>query len=125
MLEPPTPSTWRQDLGLPSRLFGEGFHGSSDYELYQEDGGFVLSIDLPGFGREDIDLTWEEGVLNVAAERVDEDRGRKRTYHRRFRFPKDVDTDAISATYTNGILEVTLPIQESIELRGEQIPIEG
>ena len=125
MLEPTTPSSWRQNLELPSRLFGEGHFGGNDYELYEEDGEFVLSIDLPGFEHEDIDLTWEDGVLNVAAGRVDEDRGRKRTYHRRFRFPKDVDTDEIAASYTNGVLEVTLPIREDIELRGERVPIEG
>ena len=125
MLEPMTPSSWRQNLDLPSRLFGEGVTGGSDYELYEEDGEFVLSVDVPGFEREDIDLTWDRGVLNVAAEHVDEDRGRKRTFHRRFRFPKDVDTDAIETSYTNGVLEVTLPIREDIELRGEEIPIEG
>ena len=125
MLEPTTPSSWRQNLDLPSRLFGEGVTGGSDYELYEEDGEFVLSVDVPGFEREDIDLTWDRGVLNVAAEHVDEDRGRKRTFHRRFRFPKDVDVDAVAASYTNGVLEVTLPIREDIELRGERIPIEG
>ena len=125
MLEPTTPSSWRQNLGLPSRLFGEGVTGGSDYELYEEDSEFVLSVDVPGFEREDIDLTWDRGVLNVAAEHVDEDRGRKRTFHRRFRFPKDIDTEAIDASYTNGVLEVTLPIREDIELRGEAIPIEG
>ncbi len=124
MLEPMSPSSWRQSLDLPSRVFGEGYTGSSDYDLYEEDGRFVLSVDAPGFEREDIDLTWDNGVLNVAAEHVDEDRGRKRTFHRRFRFPKDVDTEAISASYTNGVLEVTLPIREDIELRGEPIPIE-
>ncbi len=125
MLEPTTPSSWRQSLDLPSRLFGDGSFGSSDYELYEEDGEFVLSVDVPGFEREEIDLTWDDGVLNVAAEHVDDDRGRKRTYHRRFRFPKDVDTDAISASYTNGVLEVTLPIREAVEPRGEPIPIES
>ena len=125
MLERTNPSSWRQSLDVPSRLFGEGYTGSDDYDLYEEDDAFVLSIDAPGFDREEIDLTWDQGVLNVAAEHVDEDRGRKRTFHRRFRFPKDVDTDAIEASYTNGVLEVTLPIREDIELRGEEIPIEG
>jgi HSP20 family protein len=103
-LEPTNPSSWRQSLGLPSLLFGEGYTGSSDYDLYEEDGEFVLSIDVPGFDREEFDLMWDDGVRNVAAEHVDEDRGRTRTYHRRFRFPKDVDTGAISAFYTNGVL---------------------
>ena len=124
MLEPTNPSSWRQSLDVPSRLFGEGYTGSDDYDLYEEDDAFVLSIDAPGFDREEIDLTWDRGVLNVAAEHVDEERGRKRTFHRRFRFPKDVDTEAIDAAYRNGVLEVTLPIQQDIELRGEPIPIE-
>jgi len=125
MLEPTTPSSWRQSLDLPSRLFGQGDFGGNDYELYEEDGEFVLSVDVPGFEREEIDLTWNDGVLNVAAEHVDDDRNRKRTYHRRFRFPKDVDVDAIAASYTNGVLEVTLPIRDTVEPRGEPIPIEG
>jgi HSP20 family protein len=91
MLEPTNPSSWRQSLDVPSRLFGEGYTGSDDYDLYEEDDAFVLSIDAPGFDREEIDLTWDRGVLNVAADHVDEERGRKRTFHRRFRFPKDVD----------------------------------
>jgi HSP20 family protein len=124
MLEPTNPSSWRQSLDVPSRLFGEGYTGSDDYDLYEEDDAFVLSIDAPGFDREEIDLTWDRGVLNVAAEHVDEERGRKRTFHRRFRFPKDVDTEAIDAAYRNGVLEVTLPIRQDIELRGEPIPVE-
>ncbi len=64
----------------------------------------------PGFDVEEIDLTWDEGVLHVAAAHEDEDREHRRTYHRRFRFPKDIDEDAIEASYTNGILEVRLPI---------------
>ena len=124
MLERTNPSSWRQSLDVPSRLFGEGYTGSDDYDLYEEDDAFVLSIDAPGFDREEIDLTWDQGVLNVAAEHVDEERGRKRTFHRRFRFPKDVDTEGIDAAYRNGVLEVTLPIQQDIELRGEPIPIE-
>ena len=124
MLERTNPSSWRQSLDVPSRLFGEGYTGSDDYDLYEEDDAFVLSIDAPGFDREEIDLTWDRGVLNVAAEHVDEERGRKRTFHRRFRFPKDVDTEGIDAAYRNGVLEVTLPIRHDIELRGEPIPIE-
>ncbi|MFT4884500.1 MAG: HSP20 family protein [Natronomonas sp.] len=125
MLEPMSPSTWRQGLDLPTRLFGEGTVGGDDYELYEEDGEFVLSVDMPGFEREEITVAWDDGLLNLAAEHVDEERNRKRTYHRRFRFPKEVDDDAIYAEYTNGVLEIRLPIMEDIDLRGEQIPIEG
>ena len=112
-----------QGLDFPSRIFGDA--SSTDYELYEEDGEFVLTLELPGFDREEIDLAWDDGILNVAADHVEEDRGRKKTYHRRFRFPKRVDEDAITATYTNGILEVTLPFEEGATTQGTAIPIEG
>ncbi|MFB6304894.1 MAG: Hsp20/alpha crystallin family protein [Haloferacaceae archaeon] len=126
MVLPTRPSsTWNQALDLPAQLFGEGGVGGSDYELYEEDGEFVLTIEMPGFEPEEIDLAWDDGVLNVAAEHVDDERGRKKTYHRRFRFPKDVDEDAIAASYANGVLEVTLPVLETATARGKTIPIEG
>ncbi len=116
-------SSWMQGLGFPSRLFGDA--SGTDYELHEEDDEFVLTVELPGFDREEIDLAWDDGVLNIAAEHVDEDRGQKRTYHRRFRFPKDVDEAEIAASYTNGILEVTLPVEAEGAAHGTAIPIEG
>ncbi|GAB6880802.1 Hsp20/alpha crystallin family protein [Halopiger thermotolerans] len=112
-----------QGLDFPSRIFGD--FGGNDYELYEEDDEFVLTIEMPGFDRDEIDLAWDNGVLNVAAEHVAEDHGRKKTYHRRFRFPKNIDEDAIDATYTNGVLEVTLPLEEGATARGKTIPIES
>jgi HSP20 family protein len=125
MLEPVTSNNWRQGIDLPSRLFGNSRFDSGDYELYEEDGQFVLSIDVPGYEPDDISLAWDDGLLNVAAERVDESRGQKKTYHRRFRFPKEVDYESITAEYTNGVLEVTLPISEGVEVRGHEIPVES
>jgi len=116
-------SSWMQGLGLPSRVFDDA--SGTDYELYEADDEFVLTVELPGFDREEINLAWDDGVLNVAAEHVDDDRGRQRTYHRRFRFPKDIDEAEIAAAYTNGILEVTLPVETGGPARGTPIPIEG
>ncbi|NUC73038.1 Hsp20/alpha crystallin family protein [Haloterrigena sp. SYSU A558-1] len=118
----PTPSTWTQGLDVPSQLFSD--RGGNDYELYEEDDEFVLTIDMPGFETDEIGLSWDDGVLNVAAEHVDDERGRKKTYHRRFRFPKTIDEDAISAEYTNGVLEVELPVADAVT-RGKEIPLEG
>lgn len=109
-------------LDLPSQLFETG---SDDYELYEEDGEFVLSVELPGFDVEDIDVSWDDGMLNIAAEREDEQRNQRRTYHRRFRFPKQVDDDGIAASYTNGILEVRLPVETEATTRGKRIEIEA
>ncbi|MFW5921776.1 MAG: Hsp20/alpha crystallin family protein [Halodesulfurarchaeum sp.] len=122
MALPTTPAnSWMSGLDLPSRLFETG---RNDYELYEEDDEFVLSLELPGFDPEEITVTWDEGVLNIAAEHEDESRGSTKTYHRRFRFPKAVSEEDISASYTNGILEVALPQVTGATVTGSEIPIE-
>jgi HSP20 family protein len=121
MALPTTPvSSWMQGMDLPSKLFESG---RDDYELYEEDGAFVLSVELPGFDVADITVSWDAGVLNIAAESEEETRNRKRTYHRRFRFPKQIDDEEIAAEYTNGILEVRLPVYEGATARGTEIEI--
>ncbi len=114
-------SSWIQRPGRSNRLFERG---SDDYELYEEEGEFVLAVEMPGFDREEIEVTWDEGVLNVAAEHEDEARGRRKTYHRRFRFPKTIDDEEISARYENGVLEVRLPVTGETAT-GRTIEIEG
>ena len=111
-----------QSLDFPSELFGTG---SNDYELYEQDDEFVLSVEMPGFDPEEISVSWQDGVLNIAAEHENEHRNQRRTYHRRFRFPKDVDDESISAEYTNGILEVRLPILTGVPASGTEIEVEG
>jgi HSP20 family protein len=96
---------------------------SNDYELYEEDDEFVLSVEMPGFDPGEINVSWDEGVLNIAAEHEDETRGERKTYHRRFRFPKNVEDDDIEAQYNNGILEVRLPVITDATTRGKQIEV--
>jgi HSP20 family protein len=114
-------SSWLQNTGFPSRLFETG---SNDYELYEEDDEFVLSVEMPGFDPADIEVTWNEGVLNIAGEHEDERRGQRKTYHRRFRFPKRIDDEDISAEYRNGILEVRLPVEAGATARGKEIEVQ-
>jgi HSP20 family protein len=80
---------------------------------------------MPGFDPEEITVSWENGVLNVAAEHEDDRRNRRRTYHRRFRFPKDVDDEEITAEYANGILDVRLPVATGAAVTGTEIEIEA
>jgi len=63
-------------------------------------------------------------MLNVAAEHVDAERDRRKTYHRRFRFPKAIAEDKLSGSYKNGVLEVTLPLEPEATTMGTEIPIE-
>ncbi|MFB6361482.1 MAG: Hsp20/alpha crystallin family protein [Halobacteriales archaeon] len=115
-------SDFTRSLDLPTRLFGSG---STDIELYEQEGEFLLSIELPGFDLDDIEVNWYEGWLTISAEHADEACGRQRTYHRSFRLPKAIEPEEIEASYQNGVLEVALPILEGATMRGQKIEVTG
>ncbi len=69
--------SWRQKTGCLSRVMERDFN----YELYEKDDEFMLYIDMPGFDKEDIKVTWDERTLYVAGQHVDEDIGEKKTFN--------------------------------------------
>ena len=100
----------------------EGLNGATS--LTEEDGEYVFVMDLPGFEREEISLTFDDGVLAVTADREagTETVSRRRRVDERVTVPGEVDVDAVDATYRNGVLEVRLPVADGDD--GHRIEIE-
>jgi HSP20 family protein len=94
-------------------------------DLVDRDGEFVATVDLPGFDRENVDVSVTDHRLRIAAEREtvhdeDEERflrheRRHATAHRSMRLPEAIDTGGVTATMRNGVLTVTLPKREATE----------
>ncbi|WAL68475.1 Hsp20/alpha crystallin family protein [Amycolatopsis cynarae] len=80
---------------------------------------YVLRAELPGFDPgEHIHVTAEAGMLTITAEREADPEGpehsefRYGTFCRSVSLPERADTAKISARYVDGILEVTVPIEQ-------------
>lgn len=114
-------SSWLQRTDRPSRVVGTGDEG---YRLYEDEGTFLLEVELPGYDVEDIDVRWMDGTVTVSAEHVDEARERKRTFHRRFRLPKEIVDEEIAARYENGVLTVEMPTLAGASTTGTKIDVE-
>ena len=94
---------------------------------------FVVSVDLPGFERDDVDVRIAGTALRIGAKReetLDEDADRYLRHERRrdstersLRLPEAVDETAATAAMHNGVLTVTLPKLEPRE--GREIDVEG
>lgn len=81
---------------------------------------FVITADLPGYDKEDIELRLSDEALQLSASRetetIEEDEGhyvrqerRQETVSRRIPLPEPVDESGANAHHRNGVLEVTLP----------------
>ena len=94
--------------------------------LSEREGEYVLTVDVPGFETEDIDLVVDDGLLVVSAvhESADETSTRGRSVSERIVLPKEVVAEEASATYRNGVLEVHLPIVAGATERGHRIDVE-
>lgn len=113
-----------QSLGYPGDPERVAGARGSEYELYEQNGEFVLSIELPGFDREEIDLHLDGGYLTVAAEHDADRPERQRRYDRKFRLPAGVEDDGITARYRRGILDVFIPTDQDSALPGKEIPVQ-
>lgn len=113
--------------------------GAGSTAVDVEDAGdeFVVTADLPGFDKDDVDVRVRDRTLSISAERAEstesaEDESDDSTYVRRERrtqsfsrrvtLPEDVDTDDVSATMTNGVLTVRLGKSEGSS--GHHIDVE-
>jgi HSP20 family protein len=90
-------------------------------DIREEENHYLLSADIPGVNRENIEITLENGVLTLKGERSGESgtngkqyRRKERvhgTFMRQFTLPETVDTQNISATVKDGVLDVVIPKQ--------------
>lgn len=88
-------------------------------DVAEHEDEYVVTADLPGFSKADIDLTVEDDRLYVSASReTDEDVESEQFIHKERRttsasrtiaLPGPVNEVDVGATYKNGVLTVTLP----------------
>jgi HSP20 family protein len=118
-----------------SDFYGEAFSRSAwvpPVDIYETDEHeVVLKAELPEMKREDIGVTFENGVLTLKGERTFEQETKKERYHRverrhgtfsrSFTLPNTVDASRISAAYKDGILTIRLPQRE--EAKPKQIDV--
>ena len=83
-----------------------GFGTETHVDIHEEDDVVRVIADLPGVEKDDIDLQCDGEMLTISAA------SDHREYDERVRLPSQVDEHSATATYNNGILEVTFEKSE-------------
>ncbi|MGA8261468.1 MAG: Hsp20/alpha crystallin family protein [Arenicellales bacterium] len=81
--------------------------------------GYEISIELPGMDAGDVQVTVEGDVLVVSGEKRNEREEKDRNYYllersygafrRAFRLPDDIDRERVSAEFSKGVLDISMP----------------
>jgi HSP20 family protein len=122
-----------QEVGLES----EGSNGlgwSPAVEVSLKDGKYNVHAELPGLEPKDVKIEVENDALVIQGERKFEkeenEGGVQRTerqygmFYRSIPLPEGVKLDQAQAKFHNGVLEITIPVEEQ-QSNKRSIPIEG
>ncbi|MFB6135256.1 MAG: Hsp20/alpha crystallin family protein [Halobacteriaceae archaeon] len=79
-----------------------GFGSDTHVDVYETDEELRVVADIPGVEKDDLTLKCDGEVLTISAAT------NHREFDERLRLPSAVDENSASATFNNGVLEVTL-----------------
>lgn len=88
-------------------------------DIHEYDDHYEISAELPGLKKEDLDINLHEGILTIEARKTEETNEEKEGkvirkerhsghYLRRFNLGSEISDDAISASFSNGLLELKI-----------------
>ncbi len=121
-------ASWRPLLGQLDELFNEALGTTRrtddsrtlipSVDLEETDDHYLLSFDMPGLEKKDIDIEVQGNQLVVTGERKDEREGgsgrarfverRYGTFQRTLTLPEGISADKVEAQYRNGVLTVAV-----------------
>jgi HSP20 family molecular chaperone IbpA len=109
-----------REIGKRSREFYEFVMPAID--MYEDENGLIVKIDLPGFKREEIKISVEEDILSIRAKRMEPEDERLGTIlykqrpvqiDKRISLPipiKEGEKVTGTATYSDGVVTLRIPI---------------
>lgn len=117
----------------PEWLGRAGDEFSPTTNLYEKDGEYHLTAELPGIKKDDISISIDRNVLTLTGKKESEKEETGKNYYmkesrygsfsRSFRLPEEVDEDKVDATLEDGVLIVTIPAKAGAKSR--KIKIKG
>jgi HSP20 family protein len=106
--------------------------GSCVVDIREDDKKVYVDAELPGLTKENIEVTMENGVLIISAEKKIEEEHKNRredlkeryfgTLYRSLTLPSNVDESKIKANMKDGVLHIT--IDKTEETRPRKVEIE-
>ena len=122
------PTTSLFDSFFMDDFFNDRFTPFSSFagvDVIKNENGYDLHVDLPGLKKEDIVIDMKDDILSIKVASQEESETKEKNYVIRQRSSRafsrsfkvaGIQEDNISAQYENGVLSLSLPFKEKIEV---------
>jgi len=107
---------------------------SPPMEIFEREGHLVVRADLPGLTKDDVHVEVTDEALTIEGERRSEHEERQGgffrserrygTFRRQIPLPEGVNADQVTASFKDGVLEVSMPAPQR-QAHGRQIEIQS
>jgi HSP20 family protein len=103
-------------------------------DVFEEGDDVVVKAELPGMGKENIDVKVTDDTITISGEKKKEEKVEKKNYYRMersygsftrsLRLPAEVQSEKSTAKFKEGVLEVRIPKTEEAKKKEKKVMIE-
>lgn len=100
-------------------------------DITEDAHAYLVTAELPGLKKEDVQIHLEDGVLSISGEKRQETETKDKTWHRMERrygsfyravnLPAGVDTEKVEAKFEDGVLRVRVPKRDEVKPKAIRI----
>jgi len=120
----------------PSRAFTvpRAISWSPEIDVFEKDNRLITKIDLPGMKKEDVKVEVTDGHLAISGERASETEEKKDnvyrcereygSFYRTVPLPEGVKLEDVKASFSDGVLEVSVPLPAKPEAKVRKVEIQ-
>ena len=108
-----------ESIFKPGVAFGEAYANVPPVDVYEDKNNVFVKAEIPGLKKEDMDVSLTDDILTLSSTKSETREEKKENFYRKeiregsfsrsLEIPCEIDRDRITASYSNGVLEVILP----------------
>ena len=102
-------------------------------DIYEDNDNYFIKADLPGVKKDNLKISYTDGILSLSGERSEEKETKDAKchriersfgkYYRSFNLPKEIKEDKIKAEFKDGQLTVTVPKADEVKPKEIEIKV--
>ena len=130
----PVPSSFAKWPRFALEGNGAGIEWTPSADISETESEYLIRTELPGVRKEDVQVTFDDGVITIKGERRQQREDKTEKFHRlessygsferRFALPDHVTADLIRCETKDGVLTVRVPKADTVKSKPRQITLQ-